>query len=795
MQSNVPSGLSSEEVIHLHEQYGSNLIEEKKKSWIRKLWHWVYSPMSVMFIVAGALSFVSGSTADAIIIISLFVVNVGVGVWHEAKADTAIDELKKKLLVMVKTCRDGEWKKVPSTDLVPGDIIELSTGDVIPADIHFVSGVNISVNESTVTGESLPKQKDADDIAYSGTFMSTGLAMAQVTAIGNKTYFGQTMNLVEGARKRSTLEKDIISVSKFLSVMSMILMLIMMIVLWYAGRSLLEIATLDVSMLIAGIPVALPTVMTLIISVGVVALAKKAVIVRRLSSLEDLANVNLLLSDKTGTLTENNIQVEKMVPLIMTVPHSSGMTEEEIWSLAVACSPRAETNPLDTAIIAKAQQLHVSGKPIINFIPGDSERKRTTVFFDEGGKRRVATLGAPMTIASLSSFGIASNRNAGPVSEAYYSRIVKEAATEGFRVLALAMGDTDKEENMKPLAVFYLADAVRPEAKDAIAFMSEYGITTKMVTGDGYDVAGHVAGVLGLSGRIVKRTELESNKEDLKKEFSSFGGFAEVLPKDKYDIVMMAQKSYTVAVTGDGVNDVPPIKAANVGIAVANAVDALKGTADIVLTLPGIAVIKDAIIEARKIFARLYNYSVYRISESFRLIVTVAVIGVIFGTYPLTPVMIILIALLNDVPIISLAYDRVPVSLAPARINVRQRLTLSTLFGLTGVINSLLLLWISYYFLHLPWAIIQTLFFLKLTIGGHMLVYVAHTDKPWWRYLPSKQVLWATSITQILATILAVTGIFVPAIPIGYAVAVWVWAFFWMQISEGIKQIYQGMLV
>ncbi|MDE2172611.1 MAG: metal-transporting ATPase, partial [Patescibacteria group bacterium] len=210
-------------------------------------------------------------------------------------------------------------------------------------------------------------------------------------------------------------------------------------------------------------------------------------------------------------------------------------------------------------------------------------------------------------------------------------------------------------------------------------------------------------------------------------------------------------------------------------------------TADIVLTSPGIAVIKTAIVESRKIFVRLYNYSVYRISESFRLIITVAVIGLLFHTYPLTPVQIILIALLNDVPIISLAFDRVAVPHSPAAINVRQRLILSLLFGLTGIGNSLILLWVAISIFHAPWAVIQTLFFLKLTVSGHMLLYVAHTEKPWYRFLPSSQVIWATSLTQAVATALSLLGIFVTAIPWQYAVFVWIWSFGWMQVSELAK--------
>lgn len=771
-------GLSLEEARARLQQYGPNVIEEKKKSLFSRLVGWVATPMSLMFVAAGGLSLWAGHEADAVIIAALFITNIGVGAWHEAKADTALEKLKEKLSVMVSVLRGKSWTRLSSAELVPGDVIQLGVGDLIPADISFVVAKNISVNEAAVTGESLPKQKNEGDTGYSGSFLATGLGIATVTATGSHTYFGKTLSLIEGDRRQSKLEKDILSISKFLSLASIVVMVILTVVLVLAGQPIIEIATLDVSLLIAGIPVALPTVMTLIISVGVMELARKSVIVRRLSSLEDLADVDLLLSDKTGTLTENKIAVVKVERLL-------DMPEDRIWGLALAAAPRPNTSPLDIAIETKAKELGIKGIPAIDFIPGDSERKRTTAFIQDGDVRKAVSFGAPQSIENLCAFE-------GDVKSRYDS-LVAEAASEGFRVLSLAESPTDKEERMRPVALFFLADAVRTDAKETIDFMREHGITVKMVTGDGYDVATHVSKELGLEGRIVRQAELQNSTDSVKRDFESLGGFAEVLPKDKYDVVMMARtvdRHHTVAVTGDGVNDVPPVKTADVGIAVANAVDALKGTADIVLTQAGISVVKDAIIEARKIFVRLYNYSVYRISESFRLIITIGVIGFIFHTFPLTPVQIILIALLNDVPIISLAFDRVAVPQNPASVNVRKRLTLSLLFGMTGIANSLILLWVASAFLHLPWVIIQTLFFLKLTVSGHMLVYVAHTEKPWYKFLPSKQVIWATSITQGVATLLCLLGIFVSQISWPYVVLVWIWSFFWMQIGEVVKQVY-----
>ena len=272
-------------------------------------------------------------------------------------------------------------------------------------------------------------------------------------------------------------------------------------------------------------------------------------------------------------------------------------------------------------------------------------------------------------------------------------------------------------------------------------------------------------------------------------EFENIGVFAEILPIDKYQLVKFAQGKYVVAVTGDGVNDLPALKAADVSIAVKNAVDALKSAADLNLLGGGISVIRDAIVESRKIFGRLYSYSVYRISESFRVVLTIAILGLIYGTYPLLPLQLILLALLNDIPIISLAFNRVKIATEPSKINAKARLKLSTLFGLVGVINSILFVVIFRNYLHLGWESIQTLFFLKLTVSGHMLIYVAHTKERWYKYLPSKQVIWATLATQLVATIFAAVGIFMSKVPPGLIIFVWLWAIFWMQVSEIVKDI------
>lgn len=771
-------GLTSKKAEELLKEYGENKLPEKKKSILKKFLSWVVSPVSLMLIAASVLSLVDGNTADFYIISGLFFANFLISIWHEGKADKSIRKMQEHLSFKVKVLRDSAWTEIDSVLLVPGDIVSLKIGTVVPADISLIETNNLSVNESVLTGESLPKEKKPGDTAYSGSFVTKGQAVGSVLATGGKTSFGKTAGLAKEERKKSSLEKDIISISKFVSIISVVVVIILTIILILAKASLNDVFTLDLSLLIAGIPIALPTVMSLIISIGVLELAKKHAIVRRLASLEDLANVNLLLSDKTGTLTENKIFVEKIIPF-------GNYSEKEIMALSLSTITDPDADPLDRAVAEKAKELGAEIYKRLNFTPADSERKRSTATLLINGTEKTASLGAPQIIESLSKMN--------PELKEKFDNAVADAAKEGYRVHALSLGENGKEENMELAGIMLLSDKVREDAKSTIKFMNEYGIGVKMVTGDNILIGKRVASMLDIRGEMYDRSVLH-NPDWLNKNLNSAAGFAEVLPEDKYNLVKFSQARYTVAVTGDGINDLPAVKSADVGFAVNNAVDALKSTADIMLLSGGIAVIKDTIVEARKIFVRLYNYSLYNISESFRVIITIAVIGLLYKTYPLTPVQLIILAFLNDIPIVSLAFDKVKISMSPSHINPKKRFTLSTLFGLIGVVNSLLLLFLMLDFFHLPWNIIQTVFFLKLTVSGHMLIYVAHTEEKWYKFLPSKQVIIAIFITQFIATAFALLGIFTTKISIAMVIFVWIWCFFFMQIGELMKTLQNKFL-
>lgn len=779
-KADTEDGLTTSDVKARHETYGRNELPKQSAhvltKWIRR----VIAPIPLMLIAAAVFSFVLGKQFDGWFILALYFVNLGISVWHEWKAENTLALLEDKIAVRIKTKRDGVWQQIDSRELVPDDVIELVSGSVVPADAVVLDANVASVNESVVTGESLPVDKQTDDQLIAGSFVVGGIITARVTAIGANTRFGHLVEAASVKRSQSILEKDILTISRFLSVISVCLAIIISAAWWFTGMPRLEIIRFDLTLLIAGIPVALPTVISLIMSVGTLHISRRAAIVRRLSSLEDLANVDLLLSDKTGTLTKNEIVVTEFRNL------SASYDDATASALAAATTTEPDYHALEKAIVDFANSFPQHPEyEVLEVIPADSVRKRSSVLLKDKGVCIRVTLGAPQVVAGLSDID--------DTLLDTFNNEVEQAAVKGSRALALAVKigkgeERPGESNLSLVGLFLLSDELREDAKDVVTFLQDNGVEVKMLTGDNLAVSREVAKHVGLTGAVVscRKNEIDELKSE---QFRTTSVFSEVYPEDKKELVTYARTDHVVAVTGDGINDLPALKTANVGVAVANAVDVLKNSADIVLTDNGISVIRDAVTESRKIFARIYSYSIYRISESFRLIVTIALFGVVLSAPLLTPIQLIILALLNDLPIITLAFNRVTLSHKPATINVRHRFIISLLYGSVGLLNSILFLLLTHFYLDLPWDMVQTLFFLKLTVSGHMLIYVAHTAKRWYRFLPSRPVIVATFSTQVIATILALFGFFMTAVPWTFVVLVWVWAFIWMQVSELMKII------
>jgi H+-transporting ATPase len=711
------SGLSSEEARNRLEFYGFNEISEKKVNNFVKFLRYFWGPIPWMIEIAIVISAFIGHYADLGVITVLLFLNAIVGFWQEYKAGNAIELLKEKLAINARVLRDENWKEISAKELVPGDIVHVRLGDVVPADLKLMKGEYLSVDESALTGDSLPVEKKSSDIAYSGSIIRQGEMNALVVFTGMDTYFGKTAQLVEEAETKSHLKKAVVKIGDYLIVLAAMLVTVIFITALFRQESLLSTLQFALVLVVASIPVALPAVLSVTMAVGAIALAKKEAIVSKLVSIEEMAGVDVLCSDKTGTITKNELSVADLKSF-------SEFSENELLLYATLSSQKESTDPIDDAIISKSRKEldEIMDKYTISeFKPFDPVLKRTEALVsdDKGGKFMVAK-GAAQVIQLL-----AGDEYAMEVDEN-----VNEFAKRGYR--ALGVGKTDGNGHWHYVGLIALYDPPREDSAETISMAQSMGVDVKMVTGDHIAIAKEISNEINLGDNIVLPSDfIDKSDRYAESIIEDSDGFAQVFPEHKYHIVELLQKiGHIVGMTGDGVNDAPALKKADVGIAVSGSTDAAKSAAAIVLTRPGLSVIIDSIKESRKIFQRMNNYSIYRISETVRVLFFITFSIIIFNFYPVTALMIVLLALLNDAPIMTIAYDNVIYSNIPEKWNMRIILSIATILGLIGVFSSFLILYIGVDIFHLSRAVLQSFIYLKLSVAGHLMVFIARTKVP-----------------------------------------------------------------
>jgi H+-transporting ATPase len=762
------TGLSSEEVERTLQYFGTNEIPEKKVNPIRKFLSYFWGPIPWMIEAAAGLSIAIQHWEDFAIIFTLLVVNSVVGFWQEHKADNAIAMLKKRLAPKARVLRDGTWREIPAKEIVPGDVVRVRLGDTVPADIKLMSGDYLLLDESALTGESLPVEKHISDIAYSGSIVRQGEMNASVVATGITTFFGKTAKLVEEAKTGSHFQKAVIRIGNYLIALAVIMVSTMFVVTLFRAANPLEILQFALVLIVAAIPVAMPAVLTVTMAIGAVALAKKEAIVSKLVAIEEMAGVDVLCSDKTGTITKNELTV-------VTAQTFGKFTLDDILLFGALASREENRDPIDDAVIAKAKEnkniaTSFSNYKVLDFKPFDPVSKRTeaTVETAEGHKIRVSK-GAPQVFLSL-----ISNRTE---IENKINEIVDAFASKGYRALGVAK--SDEEGNWQYVGLLAVYDPPREDSAETIKTAQSMGINVKMITGDHIAISKEISREVNLGENILTASSfMEKTGDEASNLIESADGFAQVFPEHKYRIVhLLQEKGHIVGMTGDGVNDAPALKKADAGIAVAGATDAAKSAADVVLTKLGLSVIIDTIKESRKIFQRMNNYAIYRIAETVRVLIFLTLVIIAFNFYPLTAVMIIILALLNDLPIMMIAYDNVKIQEKPVRWNMRSVLTVASLLGVTGVVSSFLLFLIGTYVFNLDVLTLQTLIFLKMTVAGHMTIYLARTGVHHFleRPFPSSALFFTAEITQLIGTLIAVYGILMA--PIGWGLAAFVWGY------------------
>jgi len=748
-----PKGLSASKARERLEEYGYNTIAEKKVNPLVRFLGYFWGPIPWMIEVAAMLSMVVRHWADFIIIIVLLAFNGLVGFWQEYQAGNAVEALKKKLALKSQVLRDGHWQQIDAKELVPGDIIRLRLGDIIPADVMLFDGDYLSVDQSALTGESLPVNKTAGDSAYSGSIAKQGEMLGLVTATGNDTYFGKTAKLVASAKPVSHFQKAVLQIGDYLIYLSLGLVVALILVQLFRGTALLELVQFALILTVASIPVAMPAVLSVTMAVGALTLSKLKAIVSRLESIEEMAGMDILCSDKTGTLTQNKLTLGD--PLIFKAKDPQDLI------LAAALASKAEDqDAIDLAVIGGLQnQNMLNSYEQLKFVPFDPVGKRTEATIKgTRGKALKVTKGAPQVILGLAQVDQDTRTKA--------DQAIGDFAAKGYRTLGVARSEDDGPWQF--LGIIPLFDPPREDSTETIRQTRFHGIAVKMVTGDNLAIAGEIAGQLGLGKTIYAADKLlRSDKEatrmaaDTAEMVEQADGFAQVFPEHKYGIVKALQaRGHIVGMTGDGVNDAPALKQADIGIAVSGATDAARAAASLVLTAPGLSVIVNAVEEARRIFERMNSYAIYRITETIRIMVFVVLAMIVFNFYPITAIMIILLAFLNDVPIMTIAYDRTGLEPNPVHWNMHRVIAVATVMGLTGVAGSFLMLYLAVDLLHLTIPQVQTYIFLKMAVAGHLTLFVSRSKgfflkKPY----PAPVMIWSAVGTKLAGTFLAAYGV------------------------------------
>jgi H+-transporting ATPase len=775
-----PEGLSAAEARQRLARYGPNEVIEERMHPLLKFLSYFWGPIPWMIEVAAVLSAIVQHWVDLSIIAVLLVFNAAVGFWQEYQAANAVAALKKQLALRARVKRDGKWKEIDARALVPGDLVRLRLGDIIPADVKLAEGDYLSVDQSALTGESLPVDKKPGDVGYSGSIAKQGEMTAVVTATGASTYFGKTTKLVAAAKTVSHFQRAVLTIGDYLIYLSLALAAILILSMLFRGATVLALFQFALILVVAAIPVAMPAVLSVTMAIGAVALARMKAIVTRLESVEEMAGMDILCSDKTGTLTQNKLTLGEAALF--------GARDAQELILAAALASKAEdADAIDTAVLAGLKDPKVLDTYTQEqFIPFDPVRKRTEARVKgPDGRSFGITKGAPQVVVELC-------RPPAEVVEQINAK-VEEFAGRGFRTLGVARREDDAWHFLGLLPLF---DPPREDSAETIRRAEEHGITVKMVTGDNLAIARQISVQLGL-GTNIRRPDEIFHEEVAKHGFSSAvarqveeaDGFAQVFPEHKFHIVEALQsRGHIVGMTGDGANDAPALKQADAGIAVSGATDAARAAAALVLTAPGLAVIVRAVEEARRIFERMNSYAVYRITETIRIMFFVVLAMIVFNFYPITTIMIILLALLNDLPIMTIAYDHTWLDPKPTRWVMRRILSVALVLGLIGVVETFGLLVIAELVLRLTEAQVQSFIYLKLAVAGHLTLLVARTRRPFLsKPYPAPVLLLAILGTQVTAALIVGLGFLVKPIPWSYVGLVWGYCLVWVFVEDWAK--------
>lgn len=825
------SGLSTVEAARRLKQFGPNeLVEVETSPWM-KLLEQFWGPMPIMIWIAIFVELLTGDMPDFFVLLVLQLLNGTVGWYEELKAGNAVAALKASLKPEAQVVRDGVHQTINAALLVPGDRVTLSPGAAVPADCDLCEGNPIQVDQAALTGESFPVTMGPGDNAKMGSTVTRGEIEAVVSATGGQTFFGKTASLISSVDEVSHFQKILIRITMFLMGLSFVLVGTCLGYLLYNGEDFLEAVAFCVVLLVASIPIAMQVVCTSTMALGSRKLAEEKVIVTQLQSIETLSGMNMLCSDKTGTLTRNKMELQDDLPIF-----SPGITREDVLVTAALAAKWKEPpkDALDTLVLNAIDLRPLDQYQMMDHMPFDPTVKRTeSTLKAPDGRVFKATKGAPQIILAMA-------HNVDEIREAVEAKVL-DLATRGIRSLAVARTDSAKS-GWVFMGIMTFLDPPRHDTKETIRLAHENGIGVKMITGDQAAIAVETCRMLGMGTTILGTDVLPTaNVEsglpttlgaDYGSIVESSDGFAQVFPEHKFLIVeVLRQRGWICGMTGDGVNDAPALKKADVGIAVEGSTDAARAAADIVLTKPGLSVIINAINLSRKIFQRMKNYVTYRIACTIQLLLFFFISVLLFhpdscefnhfvpasgvcanhdnstGTEVVAPyfklpvIALVLITILNDGTIISIAYDNVVPSKLPESWNLHRIYWVATTLGLVAVSSSLVLLYwgldswsesgvlVSYGIGHLTYDQVMMMMYLKISLSDFMTVFSARTTGFFFSRVPGRLLFIAACFATAVSTILSIYWPFTEMEAISFKLAAFVWLYcgFFFLIQDAAK--------
>ncbi|TSA12802.1 MAG: plasma-membrane proton-efflux P-type ATPase [Deltaproteobacteria bacterium] len=746
-------GLIESEVENRLKIFGYNEIVEKKKNPFLEFLLRYWGPMPWLLELAMGLSLILGHYLEGLIIFALLTLNAVIGHKHSSSSQKAVELLKKKLAVRAKVLREGKWTMKEAREIVPGDIIAVKLGDIVPADAMIVNG-ELSVDQSALTGESLPASAHQSDIVYSGSVIRQGEARCAVVNTGGNTFFGKTAELVRTAQPKSHQEEVMMAIVKYMMYLGLAASVVVSLYALMMHIGVLTILTFIVIFLMGAVPVALPAVLTIVQAVGAMELAKKGALVTRLDSIEDAASIDVLCLDKTGTITQNRLTVTDSIPF-------PGYTKEDVVKMASLASKEEGMDIIDLAVIeyAKNTGIDLNAYRQVSYTPFNPSIKRTEAIVEANGRQFSAIKGAAQVVMSMCG-GIYKET----IENA--NRIIEEFSRKGYRTIAVAMSHGDDLDNLRLAGLLPLSDPPRPDAESMIEEARRLGVKPMMLTGDNIAIAKEIARQVEIGDKIIRLEDIKGLSEDEQvKIIGEIDGLAEIYPEDKYRIVKLLQsRGHMVGMTGDGVNDAPALKQAEMGIAVYNAADVAKASASVVLTEQGIGVIIDAITISRQTYQRMLSWVINKVTKVIEFVGLLTISFLWLHDIVLSLLGMSLLVFANDFVTMSLATDNVKHTPNPNKWNVKNITLASLIPGILLVVEGLIVIFIGINYFHLEGERLRTMVMLNLIFNSQFRVLIVRERRHFWSSIPGRELLILSAATIISFALLGIYGIFVPSL-------------------------------